>query len=269
MVDFPNAKINLGLYITDKRSDGYHNIASCFYPIPWQEALEIIPAAEFSFTSSGLEIPGTIENNLIVKAYRLLKDKYTLPPVAIHLHKSLPMGAGLGGGSADAAYTLLLLNRLFQLDLSTKQLIEYSSALGSDCAFFILNQACMATGRGEVLKPLDVSLKGYHLLLVHPGIHISTAAAYAGVRPTPLAENMEELLQKGPSAWKDKLMNQFEDHLFQSWPELAEIKERLYTLGAAYASMSGSGSAMYGIFKKLPDAGAWPKHYRVKTLALL
>jgi 4-diphosphocytidyl-2-C-methyl-D-erythritol kinase len=268
MVNFPNAKINLGLYITEKRNDGYHNLVSCFYPIPWEEALEIIPANEFSFTSSGLDIPGDVEQNLIVKAYMLLKEKYALPPVAIHLHKALPMGAGLGGGSSDAAHALILLNRLFQLNLSQEKLIEYSSLLGSDCAFFILNQACIATGRGEVLNPIQLSLKGYHLLLIHPGLHISTAAAYAGVKPVALTEDLEALLQQEPSLWKGKLFNQFEYHLFQQWPELAQIKEKLYSMGAAYASMSGSGSAMYGIFKQAPDSSSWPEHYRIKTMGL-
>lgn len=268
MVNFPNAKINLGLYVTAKRTDGYHDIISCFYPIPWKEALEVIPSVAFSFTTSGMSIPGNTNNNLAVKAYQLLQKTHNLPPVAMHLHKTLPMGAGLGGGSSDAAHALLLLNRLFDLNLSIDQLITYSSQLGSDCAFFILNKPCIAKGKGEILNTISLSLKNHYLMMVHPGIHISTQEAYAGIKPKALHQNLEDLLMQSPAQWKGKLLNQFEEHLFLQFPELASIKEKLYGLGALYASMSGSGSAMYGIFTAPPQPSDWPAHYQTTVLKL-
>jgi len=269
MVAFPNAKINLGLYVTSKRSDGYHNLVSCFYPVDWKEALEVIPSSSFSFSSSGLNVPGDSVSNLVVKAYQLMREKYNVPTSSIHLHKAIPMGAGLGGGSADAAFTLTLLNQLYQLSLSTEELIQLSAQLGSDCAFFIHNTPCLATSRGEVLTPLSCSLKGYVILLIHPGIHISTQQAYAGVKPKPIDFNLEELLKEKPEAWKDKLHNQFEEHLFVTFPEVAQIKQKLYNSGASYASMSGSGSAVYGIFKddQSLEEMKWPKDYRVKVVS--
>ncbi len=268
MVNYPNAKINLGLYITAKRTDGFHEIASCFYPIKWEEALEIIPSKAFNFSASGIPVPGEISSNLIVKAYQLLQSKHNLPPVSIHLHKSLPMGAGLGGGSSDASHTLKLLNSIFDLNLSQETLLEYSAQLGSDCAFFIYNNPCIASGRGEILTPFSLSLKGYYLLLIHPGIHISTSEAYAGVTPRSLTIPLENILNQAPEFWKDKLINQFEEHLFKQLPELATIKKQLYDMGAAYASMSGSGSAMYGIFKEKPVDFMWPEHYKTKLIEL-
>lgn len=268
MVGFPNAKINLGLYVTSKRSDGYHDLVSCFYPVAWKEALEIIPSTSFSFSTSGLNVPGDSVSNLVVKAYELLKKKYQVPTSSIHLHKVIPMGAGLGGGSADAAMTITLLNQLYQLSLSTEEMIDLSAQLGSDCAFFIHNTPCLATSRGEVLLPIDCNLKGYIILLVHPGIHISTQQAFAGVKPKPIDFNLEELLKETPEGWKNKLHNQFEEHLFVQFPEVAQIKQKLYDLGAAYASMSGSGSAVYGIFKDEHsfEKMEWPAHYSIKVI---
>lgn len=271
MIGFPNAKINLGLYITGKRPDGYHDLVSCFYPVAWEEALEIVPSPSFSFQSSGLPIPGAAEQNLVIKAYELLKQRHVLPACSIHLHKAIPMGAGLGGGSADAAETLKLLDRLFDLQLPADHLSELSAQLGSDCAFFIHNRPCIASGRGEVLKPIDLSLKSYALLIVHPGIHISTQEAYAGVKPRALTNPLEEVLQAGPEHWKNLLCNQFEEHLFEKYPEVKTIKEKLYTHGAVYASMSGSGSAVYGLFRDPLNLQAmnWPEAYAVKYLEAL
>ncbi|MDB5274382.1 MAG: 4-(cytidine 5-diphospho)-2-C-methyl-D-erythritol kinase [Chitinophagaceae bacterium] len=268
MVGFPNAKINLGLYITSKRSDGFHDLASCFYPVAWEEAVEIIPSSAFSFSSSGIKIPGDSVSNLVVKAYELLKQNYAIAPCSIHLHKEIPMGAGLGGGSADAAVALQLLNTLFQLNLSRDELIPLSTQLGSDCAFFLHNIPCIATSKGEVLTPVSLSLKDYIILVVHPGIHISTQQAYAGVQPRALSLDLEETLLKGPLYWKDCLSNQFEEHLFPQFPEVAKIKEKLYEHGAVYASMSGSGSAVYGIFQvgqSLKDL-KWPEGYKVREI---
>jgi 4-diphosphocytidyl-2-C-methyl-D-erythritol kinase len=269
MVGFPNAKINLGLYVTSKRSDGYHDLVSCFYPVGWEEALELIPSSSFSFSTSGLNVPGDSVSNLVVKAYELMQQKYNIPSTAIHLHKTIPMGAGLGGGSADAAMTLLLLNQLYELSLSQEELINFSAQIGSDCAFFIHNTPCIATSKGEVLHPISLSLKGYSILILHPGIHISTQQAYAGVKPRPIDFNIKALLQKEPAAWKDKLINQFEEHLFTSFPEVAQIKQKLYDAGAAYASMSGSGSAVYGIFKEGMDLEKieWPEYYKWKVVS--
>lgn len=268
MVSFPNAKINLGLYITAKRPDGFHDIVSCFYPIQWKDALEIIPSDQFSFTSSGIPIPGDDRSNLVVKAYHLLKEEFSLPPVEIHLLKALPMGAGLGGGSSDAAFTLLLLNKKFKLNLSTELLLQYSSQLGSDCSFFIHNTPCIASGRGELLEPFDISLKGYHLLLIHPGIHVSTQMAYEGVTPKAMTSDIKNLLKQPLSSWKEHLINQFEEHIFLQLPEISALKKQLYTIGAEYAAMSGSGSAVYGIFKNKPTPYEWPKHYTSKLIEL-
>jgi 4-diphosphocytidyl-2-C-methyl-D-erythritol kinase len=269
MVGFPNAKINLGLYITSKRSDGYHDLVSCFYPVAWKEAVELIPAYNFSFSTSGLNVPGDSVSNLVVKAYELIQQKYKIPNCAIHLHKAIPMGAGLGGGSADAAVTILLLNQLYELSLSKAELIDLSTQLGSDCAFFIHNTPCIASSKGEVLHPFSLSLKGYTILIIHPGIHISTQQAYAGVTPRPMDFDIQELLKESPASWKDKLHNQFEDHLFKLFPEVAHIKQKLYALGADYASMSGSGSAVYGIFKEEIELEKidWPEGYGVKVVS--
>jgi 4-diphosphocytidyl-2-C-methyl-D-erythritol kinase len=269
MVGFPHAKINLGLYLTAKRSDGYHELVSCFYPVAWEEALEIIPSSSFSFSSSGLDIPGDAASNLVVKAYELMQKKYQVPPSSIHLHKAIPMGAGLGGGSADAAEALIVLNQLYGLSLSKKELLELSAQLGSDCSFFIYNTPCIATSRGEKLAPIELSLKGFKLLLVHPSIHISTQQAYAGVSPKPITIDLKEVLKGLPSSWKEKLYNQFEEHLFVQFPEVAQIKEKLYASGAEYASMSGSGSAVFGIFKEGTDVEKieWPERYRIKVVS--
>jgi 4-diphosphocytidyl-2-C-methyl-D-erythritol kinase len=269
MVGFPNAKINLGLYITAKRNDGYHEIVSCFYPVAWEEVLEIIPSSSFSFSSTGINIPGDSASNLIVKAYELLRSKYDIPACEIHLHKAIPMGAGLGGGSSDAAVALTLLNDLYAIGLHQDELLKLSAQLGSDCAFFIHNTPCIATSRGEVLDPISLSLKGYELLIVHPGVHISTQMAYAGVSPRPLTFELKDLLMEKPSEWKDKLCNQFEEHLFAQFPEVEMIKRKLYELGADYASMSGSGSAVYGIFKEGMNLQSieWPKEYRYKIVS--
>ena len=184
MVSFPNCKINLGLNIVNKRNDGYHDFETVFFPIHLKDALEIIEKEKFEFSTSGLPIEGEPEKNLCIKAYQLLKKDFPqLPAVQMHLHKAIPMGAGLGGGSADGAFTLKLLNKKFDLSLSEKQLINYSLQLGSDCPFFILNKPCFATGRGEILEQIDLDLSEYKILIVHPAIHISTAWAFSTIKP--------------------------------------------------------------------------------------
>ncbi|MBX2967293.1 MAG: 4-(cytidine 5'-diphospho)-2-C-methyl-D-erythritol kinase [Cyclobacteriaceae bacterium] len=250
MVTFPPCKINLGLRILSKRPDGYHDIETCFYPVPWMDVLEILPAKEFSFTCTGLPLPGNAEENLCVKAYQLLQKDFNLPEVTIHLHKIIPSGAGLGGGSADAAHTLLLLNQIFELGLSVVQLQGYAAQLGSDCAFFIESLPMLGTGRGDVLTPAQLSLKNKFLVLVKPAVHVSTAEAYSRVTPGIPATRLTDILQQDSSTWKAELVNDFEEPVFNLYPQIGEIKNELYKQGAVYAAMSGSGSCVFGIFDR-------------------
>jgi 4-diphosphocytidyl-2-C-methyl-D-erythritol kinase len=250
MVSFPHAKINLGLNIIRKRPDGYHDLQTCFYPIPWADLLEIIPAREFQFSSSGLSIDTKSDDNLCVKAYNLLKNDFDLPPVQMHLHKIIPMGAGLGGGSSDAAFTLLQLNESFQLKLSVESLEKYAAALGSDCAYFISNRPMLGSGRGEILFPAEVSLKGKFVVVVKPDIHVSTADAFSGIVPRTNEVSIADIIRKPITDWRQLLFNDFESSIFKKYPAIEEIKEALYNAGSLYASMSGSGSSVFGIFDK-------------------
>ncbi|CCH56961.1 4-diphosphocytidyl-2C-methyl-D-erythritolkinase [Fibrisoma limi BUZ 3] len=249
MLTFPNCKINIGLRITEKRSDGFHNLQSCFYPIGWSDVLELIPASEFSFVSSGLDIPGDPARNLCVRAYEFLRADFDLPPVHMHLHKIVPIGAGLGGGSSDAAFALKLLNERFSLGLTVGQLQDYARRLGSDCAFFVENKPAYCIEKGDVFREISLDLSGYFILLIYPNLAISTAEAYAGVRPRHPEVSLLEQLQTPIETWRDWIHNDFEDSLFPVYPVLGEIKQKLYELGALYASMSGSGSTVYGIFQ--------------------
>ena len=253
MVAFANAKINIGLQITEKRPDGFHNIASCFYPVGWSDVVEIIPSTEFSFSSSGIDIPGDPAKNLCVKAYDLLKADFDLPPVAMHLLKIVPIGAGMGGGSSDAAFVLKLLNDTFKLSLSTADLQNYARHLGSDCAFFIENQPQFCFEKGDQFEDISLSLKGKGIVLVYPNLHISTAEAYAGVVPQKTEVDLREALQRPIEEWRHWVKNDFENGLFQKYPVLPQIKAQLYEVGALYASMTGSGSTVFGIFEKVPD----------------
>jgi 4-diphosphocytidyl-2-C-methyl-D-erythritol kinase len=257
MVVFPHCKINLGLHVIAKRDDGYHTIETCFYPVPWTDILEIIPSGEFAFTSSGLVIPGKESDNLCIKAYQLLQAHYNLEPVKIHLHKVVPTGAGLGGGSSDAAFTLRLLNSIFDLKLGVPQLKELAAHLGSDCAFFIEDAPMLGSGRGEQLSPLPISLKGYYLVLIKPDIHVSTAEAYAGVKPQHPAHTVSEIVARPIATWKDDLVNDFEKSVFKKFPAIEAIRNTLYQHGAIYASMSGSGSSVFGIFQSERQLAAY------------
>lgn len=264
MVSFPFSKINLGLNILRKRLDGFHDLETCFYPIPWTDILEIIAAEEFAFTSSGLIISSDVASNLCVKAYHLIKKDFDVPPVKIHLHKIIPMGAGLGGGSSDAAFTLLQLNESFSLGLDTQALQRYAAILGSDCAFFITSQPMMGTGRGEVLTPATVSLKGKYLVVIKPEIHVSTAEAFAGITPGESEMKIADVVQKPLTEWRGLLKNDFEQSIFKRYPAISRIKDQLYDRGALYSSMSGSGSSVYGIFdheidlsKSFPGSSFW------------
>lgn len=253
MVSFPFCKINLGLTILSKRADGYHNLDTCFYPVPWTDVLEIVLSEKFTFSTSGNIIPGKTEDNLCVKAYHLLKENFNLGPVSMHLHKIIPSGAGLGGGSSDAAHTLQLLNTIFSLNLSRSKLMEYAAILGSDCAFFIQDKPMIGTGRGEVLRPIDFSLKKF-LVIVKPDIHVSTRDAFSGITPRDADTSVGEVILNQPvSQWKNLLINDFEGTLFSKYPLLASVKHGMYELGAVYASMTGSGSAIFGIFESEID----------------
>jgi 4-diphosphocytidyl-2-C-methyl-D-erythritol kinase len=250
MIAFPPCKINLGLNILSKRPDGFHNIDTCFYPVPWTDILEIIPSKELTITFSGNSIPGRAEENLCLKAYKLLKNDFDIDPVKIHLHKIIPIGAGLGGGSSDAAYTLRLLSNVFDLNLSLDQLSKYASQLGSDCSFFTQDKPQLGSGKGEILRDLDITLKGFWLILVKPPIHVSTQQAYSGVVPKQPQIQLAEALQLPITQWKGLLENDFEESIFKQYPEVGVIKNQLYEQGAVYASMSGSGSSVFGLFEK-------------------
>lgn len=268
MVLFPNCKINLGLNITEKRADGYHNLETVFYPVAIKDALEIIPADELSFQLSGLEVNGDKNDNLCLKAYELLKKDFKdLPYVNVYLHKAIPMGAGLGGGSADGAFMLSMLNKKFQLNLSEPQLLKYSLQLGSDCPFFIINKPCFGKGRGENLVPAKVDLSAYKIVLVNPGIHVSTKEAFSNLSPGMPAKSIQDIIAQPISTWKDELMNDFEKNVFEQFPAIKEIKNILYDAEAIYASMTGSGSTVYGIFKSDAELNlTFPANYFIKTV---
>jgi len=268
MITFPNAKINLGLHVLQKREDGYHNIETLFYPIPLQDALEILPTGEaFAFSASGLPLDCALEDNIVVQAYRLLKADFHLPNVKIHLHKHIPFGAGLGGGSADAAFTLKMLNAMFELHLSDKQLEDYAAKIGADCAFFIKNKPAIASGIGEQLSAYDLDLSGKYFLLVKPAETVATAQAYKYVQPKVPERTLQEILEKPIADWKMSLKNDFEGSVFQQVPSLFDIKHELYAMGARYAAMSGSGSSIYGLFDQKPaDNPIFASHFCFETI---
>ncbi|MEO8710753.1 MAG: 4-(cytidine 5'-diphospho)-2-C-methyl-D-erythritol kinase [Parafilimonas sp.] len=274
MIVFPNCKINLGLHILGKRTDGYHNLETVFYPLPLYDVLEVIQASDtnqlYELFLSGNKIDGEVQNNLCVKAYQLLKKDFShFPAVKIYLHKAIPSGAGLGGGSADGAYMLKLMNEKFSLKLSQERLITYALELGSDCPFFIMNKPCFAQQRGETLEPINLNLPAYKLMLINSGIHINTAWAFAQVEFTN-TKNIKDIISMPIEDWKHNLTNDFELPVFKKFPEIADIKKQLYASGALYASMSGSGSTIYGIFSKnsIIDYKSFPQHYFVKEFSL-
>ncbi|WP_285819803.1 4-(cytidine 5'-diphospho)-2-C-methyl-D-erythritol kinase [Bacteroides acidifaciens] len=256
MIVFPNIKINLGLSITEKRPDGYHNLETVFYPVALEDALEIraLPEADKKITlhQYGMEIAGNPEDNLVAKAYSLLDKEFHLPPVEIHLYKHIPSGAGLGGGSSDAAFMLKLLNGHFHLNLSEEQLEIYAATLGADCAFFIKNKPVYAEGIGNIFSPIELSLKGYQIMIVKPDVFVSTREAFANIHPHHPEYPVKEVIRRPVAEWKDTLINDFEASVFPQHPVIGEIKQELYNQGAIYASMSGSGSSVFGLFA--PDA---------------
>ncbi len=272
MVVFPNCKINLGLNIIRKREDGYHDIETVFYPLPLHDAVEITElnietenikyTSNFHFNSSGLLIDTTTENNLCIRAYQLLNKDFThLPSVKMYLHKIIPMGSGLGGGSADAAFTLKLLNEKFELNLSQKQLLDYALQLGSDCPFFIINKPCFAKSRGEDLQTVPLDLSKYHFYIVHPGIHISTTWAFSQIQVKKSIHPLKEIVIQNINSWKNYLRNDFEEVIIKEHPQILSIKNQLYNSGAIYACMTGSGSAVFGIFENEIPEIKFPENY--------
>lgn len=250
MITFPNCKINLGLHVLRKREDGYHDIETVFFPILLHDILEVITSTDkqSSLGTSGISIAHD-EENLCLKAYHLLqKDFHQLPAVKMHLHKIIPIGAGLGGGSSDAAFTLSLLNKKYNLAISKQQLFVYALQLGSDCPFFLLNKPSLASGRGEVFREMNLSLSEYKMLLINPGIHISTKEIFKEIKPAVPAKRITEIIQQPVSTWKNELTNDFEKIVFQKHEEIKKIKESLYGHGAVYAAMTGTGSSVFGIF---------------------
>lgn len=249
MICFPNAKINLGLNVVNKRPDGYHNIETVFYPIPVKDALEIVAAETFSFTQTGIPVDAPAEKNLAIRALNLLKTSYTIPPLEVHLLKAIPFGAGLGGGSADAAFMLRLLNDFCRLGIPQEELEELAASIGADCPFFIRNTPVFASGIGNVFEPVELSLKGYHLCLVKPDIAVPTPEAYSGVKPMAPAVSLKDILKTPVDKWRSAMVNDFEFSVFARHPVIGKIKEDLYQAGAVYASMSGSGSSVFGLFR--------------------
>lgn len=284
MITFPNAKINIGLNIVAKRTDGYHDIETLFFPVNLQDALEVtlkkpldsgvikkrlevgnllhlktesrypeidsVDESSYELHLLGDAIEGNPADNLVVKAYKLLAEDFDIPPVVIHLYKLIPSGAGLGGGSSDAAQMIALLNKRFGLKMKNRCMERYAAQLGSDCAFFIRNKPAFATGRGEILTPVDLSLQNYFIVIVKPNIFVSTAEAYAGVTPAKPEVSLRDAIKRPVSEWKNLIVNDFEKSVFAKHPQLQQLKDKMYELGAEYASMSGSGSAIYGIFSK-------------------
>jgi len=253
MILFPNAKINIGLNITERRPDGYHNLETIFYPIDIKDALEVVKSDKLSFTSTGLDIPGATEDNLCVKGYHMLKQDHELPPVSIHLHKHIPIGAGLGGGSSDAAFFIRLMNEEFKLGLSVDEMTGYARRLGADCAFFIENKPVFAFERGDEFESIKLDLSAYKIVLVMPPVHVSTGEAFRGIQPAPVKESLFDLINEPIADWKKFIKNDFEQTVFKNHVEIRGIKAALYEAGAIYSSMSGSGASVFGIFADTPD----------------
>lgn len=265
MVLYPRAKINLGLYVTNKRSDGYHDIETLFYPVGICDILEFQPDESLEadeLVMTGLVIPGKPDTNLVLQACAAFRKRVELPFFRIHLHKQIPMGAGLGGGSSDAATMLQGLHARYGMEMSMDELATIALEIGSDCPFFLLGEPAIGRGRGEKLSPFPLDLSPYWLVLFNPGLHVSTREAYAGVTLQPPVVSLEELLQKPVGQWRGQLHNVFEDSVFRLYPDIRMIKEALYDSGAVYASMSGSGSAVYGLFNEKP--GLPPEIERIK-----
>jgi 4-diphosphocytidyl-2-C-methyl-D-erythritol kinase len=255
MLAFPNAKINLGLNITEKRADGYHNLETVFYPIQIKDAVEIVDAAATSCKIHGIDIPGDANDNLCLKAYHLIAADFDIPSQRIDLLKNIPVGAGLGGGSADCAFVIKLINDKFALGLSVLQMEDYARQLGADCAFFIENKPVYAFNKGDEFEKCEIDLSAWYKVLVKPPVHVSTADAYAHVKPQKPLQSLKEIIHLPPTTWKNKVINDFEPSVFAKYPQIRQIKTSLYDAGATFALMSGSGSSIFAIF---PDVVKLP-----------
>jgi len=256
MITFPIAKVNLGLNIVERRSDGYHNLETVFYPVPLTDALEVCQmdvafpsAVDCDIKVTNISIDGDEQRNLVVRAYNLLAQQYQLPRVHIHLFKGIPTQAGMGGGSSDCAYMIRLLNNMFSLAMSQEEMIDCAAKLGADCPFFILGRPAYAEGIGERLQPIDLDLSGWHIGIVRPDIPVSTKEAFALIKPKPTVKKCHEIVKQPIETWRDELTNDFEESVFAQYPAIGEIKQRLYGMGATYAAMSGSGSSVFGLFR--------------------
>ena len=265
MTIFPGAKINIGLWVVSRREDGFQDIESVFYPVGVRDACEFVLHDNGSdsdeFTQTGLPLQGSMNDNLVFRALNILRESYNLPSLRIHLHKAIPAGAGLGGGSSDAAFMLRYLNRYFRLGLCNNDLRKLAARLGSDCPFFIENRPALATGRGEILKPLKPLSPGYHILLVYPGIHIDTGMAYSMVKPFKRDHSLEDLFRNDPALWREKIGNDFEEAIIGLHPVIGEIKSTIYRSGALYSSMTGSGSTVFGIYESAPPLRLFPQYW--------
>jgi 4-diphosphocytidyl-2-C-methyl-D-erythritol kinase len=273
MIRFPHAKINLGLNVVRKRADGYHDIESVLVPVPLRDVLEVVidpslQAGALVFTRSGLPVPGELETDLCWRAVKAIGQDHALPGLRMHLHKVIPMGAGLGGGSSDGTHALLLLNDLLQLGLPYARLHAYASALGSDCPFFLRPVAQLAEGRGERLSPLDLDLKGLWLVLIDPGMHVPTAEVYGHLKASGASQDLGMLTILPIEQWSGRIMNTMEPYVFATRPAVAHVKEKLLSEGATYAAMSGSGSAVFGFFRQAPPVLTWPVGHRSWTFRL-
>lgn len=262
MICFPNAKINLGLNIVEKRNDGFHNIETIFYPVGWNDVLEIIPnkttnslEQDFNLHLSGIPILGSLNENLLYKAYQIIKKIKPVPRINVYLHKAIPMGAGLGGGSSDAAYFIKQLNEQFSLNLSEPEMIEIASQLGSDCAFFIKNKPVYATEKGNVFSETSINLSNLYIVIIFPNVHSNTKEAYSLVTPQKSQKNILTIINQPIDTWKNELKNDFEKSIFKLYPIVEQVKNNLYNIGAVYASMSGSGSAVFGLFNTEVNIG--------------
>jgi 4-diphosphocytidyl-2-C-methyl-D-erythritol kinase len=264
MLEFSPCKINLGLHVVEKRGDGFHNIETVFYPILWEDALEVVESNDnqpFTINFSGKIIEGDLTENIIYKAYVLIKEKYPVPNIKVHLHKNIPMGAGLGGGSSNGATFINLIDKKFNLNIPLSTKLDIAKKLGSDCAFFIEQKPVFATEKGDVFEPITINLNAYYILVVYPQIHSNTKIAYSGVTPKKPELSIRSIIEQKPiNEWKNLLVNDFENSVFNAFPEIKELKELLYKQNAIYACMSGSGSSVFGIFDKRPTI-EFPKHY--------
>jgi len=257
MISFPKAKINIGLRVVEKRTDGFHNIETIFYPVALSDALEFVvqqgKAKEDELVITGMDINTRPDKNLVTRAVKRLRLKYQVPPLKIHLHKAIPAGAGLGGGSSDASYMIRSINKCFRLDMTDDEMMEAALDMGSDCPFFLNPIPSSGSGRGEILKPVDAVLEGYYIVLLNPGFIISTKEAYHNCIPAKRSKRLEELFKEPVKTWKKTIVNDFEDFVFKVYPVVGELKRSLYRSGAVYSSMTGSGSTVYGLYSDKPS----------------